>query len=85
MNLIATVLLGAAGISCFVWIIPLSGFIGNIYSKEFHRTFGSYATIRGWDNAKRPLNRLIYICMVGVVGVVFLLGAVHAYFGTIYY
>jgi hypothetical protein len=85
MNVLGALVLVAGGLSCIVWSRKLSDGLSKVYSREFRRQFGQYATERGWDDATRPFNKFLYRGMVVLFGLFLLIVAFHVYVGTVYF
>jgi hypothetical protein len=82
MNYLLATIFAAVGITIVTWNKPLSDHLGAFYARRFLNTFDSLARFLRWDDPKNPFMGFVYRGFVIALGIIFLLFAVAALFGT---
>jgi hypothetical protein len=82
MNYLLAAAFAAIGITLLIWNKPVAEKLGAFYSRRFALTFGKLAHTLHWDDPSRPFNRFMYRGFVITGGIIFLIFAVVAFFGT---
>jgi hypothetical protein len=82
MNYVLAVIFAMAGAALLFWNKPLSERFGAFYAERFSAAFGKLANVLGWDDPRRPFNRLMYRGFVITAGLILLIFAFAALSGT---
>jgi hypothetical protein len=82
MNYFISFIFAVAGIAVILYNKSLSQKIGAFYSRRFNRSFGALAQILRVEDPNGPLNRFMYRGFVITTGIIFLIFALAALFGT---
>src|SRR5215470_1930544 len=81
-NYFISLIFALVGILVLVFNKSLSEKLGVFYSHRFSMTFGKLANILGWDDPTRPFNKFPYRGFVIMAGIILIVFAVAAFFGT---
>jgi hypothetical protein len=84
MNLIVAAILVILGAVCLLYVRSVAKFLASFFAKQFHQSYGHYATERGWDDPNSLRNKVFYTAAAYFIGFFLLIMAFHELFGTIY-
>lgn len=82
MNYFLAAALAIAGIAILIWNRTLAEKLGGFYARRYVATFGNIAHYLGLDNPSSALNRFMYRGFVITAGIILLIFALAALFGT---
>jgi hypothetical protein len=82
MNFLLATVFAIAGIGVLARNKSLSDKLGKFYAGRFGATFGNFAHVLGWDDPNRSFNKFVYRGFVISAGLIFLVFALAAIFGT---
>jgi hypothetical protein len=82
MNYLLSAVLAIAGIGILIRNKTLSEKLGTFYARRYSATFGKPARVLGLDNPNTPFNKFMYRAFVITAGIILLVFAAAALFGT---
>ena len=81
-NYLLSAVFAIAGIAVLTWNKALAEKLGAFYAHRYSATFGKLAHFLGLDDPNTPVNRFMYRGFVITMGIILLIFALAAFFGT---
>jgi hypothetical protein len=82
MNYLLAIVFAVVGLGILVKNKNLAEKLGSFYARRYGATFGKPTHLLGLDNPNTTFNRFMYRGFVITAGIIFLLFAFAAFFGT---
>jgi uncharacterized membrane protein required for colicin V production len=69
MNKIVAAILAIMGGICLFYVRSVATVLASFFAKQFHKSYGAYATERGWDDPNSPRNKGFYTAAAYFIGI----------------